>query len=234
MIQVLTSGELDPIINHPFVRPWLGEIESGELHSEDLLCSGNAVALGRPGEGALLYVRLEPGVYEVHTQMTPEVRGKVALAMARESLNWMFTRTDAMEIYTKVPGNNGRAGVFAVAAGMTRWFRRELAWEGSLPIHYYQLHYNGWVMQDRTLTGSGAYFHNIVPHDHTPDLSHDRHVGAAVQMVIGGQTDKGLILYNRWARLAGYGLVGLESRDPIIITFGDIRLTLENGEIKCL
>ena len=55
---------------------------------------------------------------------------------------------------------------------------------------------------------------------HGDDEIHDRYVGAAVEMIRGGQPHKGAVFYNRFADMAGYERVKILGTDPVVV---DIR-----------
>jgi hypothetical protein len=46
--------------------------------------------------------------------------------------------------------------------------------------------------------------------------------------------DKGIVLYNRWARFAGYAQTRLVSRDPLIIDQTDALILVQGQEIEVL
>lgn len=82
-------------------------------------------ALGQPDRyflfgpyGGQVYHLVGPETYEVHSAYLPEARGRLALATTRASLKWMFTRTDATEILTRVPQGNLPAKALARACGL--------------------------------------------------------------------------------------------------------------------
>ena len=69
-------------------------------------------------------------------------------------------------------------------------------------LSYWELRYDDWVRKTPSLASSGRPFHarlkeefarhgQLEPH-HPEEECHDRHVGACVEMIYGGQPEKGL------------------------------------------
>lgn len=197
--------------------------------------------------GAIVFFCLEPGVYEVHTNFLPDHRGKHALSASLAAYRWMFTNTDCMVILTRIPVPNLAADVWARVAGFTLEFRRNKIWPtdtGLVDMKFYALRYDDWVRQTPSLSDIGKRFHEkldserlrlLAPQEgHSDEECHDRHVGASVEMIHGGQPEKAVILYNRWAIFAGYRLVSLIARDPLMFDIGDAVLQVCDGEFKVL
>src|SRR5581483_2128904 len=109
---------------------------------------------------------------------------------------------------------------------------------------YFSMHYEDWVRKEDGLVEEGRKFHQRldeefkrhgVPHDKHPDEEcHDRYVGAAVSMILKGQPEKAIVLYNRWARFAGYACISLVSRSPLLIDIGTALLMVENDNFKVI
>lgn len=242
----LDASAINPILNHPDVRPWLTEAgQDGDLNLSRLVSDRRNFLLMCEG-GGIFFHQLEPGIYEAHTQFLPSVRGSIALAVTNQAIRWMFTRTDCMELLSKVPANNIRADAWAKLSGGTLDFVRPDAWlakTGRVAIHFYALRYHDWVRQARGLGERGEWFHDRLNAEkqrlsqkspsHADDPAHDRHVGAAVEMILGGQPEKGVILYNRWAKFAGYAPVSIPSFDPLVIDIADclVRVAGESFEV---
>lgn len=235
------AAAINAIVNHPEVLPWVAAPGQTELDLTPLVDDPrNIVLMAGQGHGGFVLVQLEPGVYEVHTQFLPEHRGPRLIKRAREAAHWMFCRTDCMELLTKCPVDHPGTATLASKVGFTCEFKRPEAWRrvGSpdvgVQVDFYALRYPEWIRTakaDEALSHRGVWFHDRLQAEkrrlgrddpgHDDDFHHDVRVGAAVEMILGGQIDKGLILYNRWARFAGYAPIDLISRDPLVIDIHD-------------
>lgn len=198
-------------------------------------------------EGGIVAHRQELGVYEIHTQFTERYRGVSCIKTVREMINWMFINTDAMELLSKIPEVNKAAlGLVRAIGG-----RFEFAREGAYPladgvscnVDYYALRYSDWLYSGYampSLTTMGKWFHDKLEEKkiahgfagnfHPDDPSHDINVGATVSMIFGSQVDKGLALYNRWARFAGYAEVRKVSQQPLLLDIADSIILVDIGQ----
>lgn len=228
--QTTDVAAVNAIINHPRVKPWVSMPGQEVLDASALLQAPHVALLLDDGSGCFLCVQHEPGRYEVHTNLLPAARGAKALDAARAAMDWMFTRTDCVELITKVPVDNPAAQRLTVFMGFTREFTRAQAFPRGtswVDVDYYSISYRGWIRWHPGLMATGQAFHarlhaekarsgNPLP-DHADDTAHDRYVGAAVRMIENGQIDKGIYLYNRWARFAGYAEIRRIDADRIDI-----------------
>ena len=106
------------IVRHPQVEPFV----TLGTHVTDEFLAGLAVdpenILLMAEHGCFLYVPTGAhAVYEVHTAFTPDGRGPAVVRLARESLSYMFQRTDALAIKTFVAHNNRAARRLALGVG---------------------------------------------------------------------------------------------------------------------
>jgi len=94
------------IVNHPSIYPWVcGPLEGQDLDLSGPIGDGSYIALF--GEfGGFLFWKLTDGIYDAHSAVLPEGRGKWALGAAREALAWMFHHEGAVEIMMAVPKGN--------------------------------------------------------------------------------------------------------------------------------
>ena len=104
---------LNGVINHPEVRPWVGKPGAGQADVTALVRDPENITLVNE-HGGFIYVRKEPGVYEVHTQFLP---GGSATEAARESVTYMFDVVGATKLVTDVPEDNMRAFGLSLKAG---------------------------------------------------------------------------------------------------------------------
>lgn len=241
-----SAERVNSVVNHPDVRPWMGSIELGPLDLSGAVADPRNVLLMGQG-GGLLFMQLEAGLYEVHTQFLPEHRGKEAVAVVRDALRWMFTRSDAVEIVTRVPkGNDGALGLVRAIRGQLQ-FERPKVWPtpaGMVDVAYYSKTIMSWARDDERLSLTGEWFHGKLEAAkaatagaaplHDDDDAHDRYVGAAAEMIAAGQVAKGINFYNRWAKFAGYGLISVIALNPVVIDIGDAILAVRGDDFDVL
>lgn len=245
--RTLDPACLNAAANHPEVFPWLGVTgEPGSLDLSDLIANPANVALVTDHGGFLVH-KVGPGVYEVHSIFTPEGRKGLTRATAA-GLRYMFTATDALTIRTKVPACNAPAAALAKASGFRETFTRDAAWlapdGSSCGVSYQEITFDEWRARDGSLVADGEWFHDrleaakraqgsslpVHPHDE----SHERAVGAAVQMLRAGNAEKAVWLYNAWAGFAGYAPLSLLSLQPIIIDAADAVVEVRNSDMEIL
>lgn len=227
------AGDINPILNHPSVFPFVATPDMDKLDATILVANPNNVLLMVEG-GGILFLMDEQNVYEVHTNFLPEYRGTYALKASLECYRWMFTHTDCMILQTRVPEFNKGAERFCRIVGANKDFERKKVWatkDGMVDVSFWSMNYQDWVRRCDALIESGRAFHKRLdgeyerhgkpPHTHEDEECHDRFVGACAETIYGGQPEKAVILYNRWARLAGYQQVQLVSRSPVVIDMGD-------------
>lgn len=237
---------LNIIVNHPGVRPWVGAPGTDRIDLSAVVADSRNVLLMADG-GAFFLTMQEPGIYEVHSQFLPEHRGENVIAAAHDASRYMFTRTDCVEIRTKVPEGNIAAGALAKRMGWGLLFSRDKAWptdEGLVGCRYYSKTIDQWAAAAPGITDSGAWFHRKLEAAkvasgselpvHDDDDAHDRYVGATVEMIAAGQIAKGLGFYNRWAPFAGYGPVSLVAMNPPVIDIGDALLAVRGDDFHVI
>lgn len=106
MIERQSSAVLvNEIINHPSIHPWVCGPIKGPLDVTESIEDGSYTALF--GEhGGFLFWKMGGGIYDAHSAVLPEGRGKWAIRSAHEALRWMFEKEDAQEIMMTVPKGN--------------------------------------------------------------------------------------------------------------------------------
>lgn len=236
-------------MNEPEILEQIAAPGAASLDLTPLLADARNVLLMAQG-GGIFFNWHEAGLYEVHTNFLPEYRGKHAFQASLAAYRWMFTRTDCMALLTRVPATNRGARMFCGAVGATREFDRKAIWptkHGLVDVSFWALRYDDWVRKTPSLSEIGREFHarldaefarhRALRGEHPDDEWHDRHVGACVEMIYGGQPEKGVVLYNRWARFAGYGMIGIAAHNPLLIDIGDALLQVIDGSsfkvLKC-
>lgn len=201
------------------------------------------------GGGGALFIQDEPGIYEVHTSFLPGFRGAHAIAASHLAYRWMFTHTDCMSILTKVPAFNRAAAYAARKVGFEPRFERAKVWPAPSGDHvdlkHYEFSYQRWIDRDAAfLMEAGQQFHAHLDHErerhgftgeqHPDEACHDLYVGACVEAVYGGQPEKAVILYNRWARFAGYGQIAMIAKNPLMIDIGTALLQIVERSFKAI
>jgi hypothetical protein len=230
------------ICNLPEVRPMLGG--QGEIDVSAVVESPANYAL-RTEHGGFILSACGAGFYSVHTQFSAEGRGQHAVAAMRAGLDFMFTRTDCMKIFSHCPDNNPAASALARAGGARPWFRNELEPHfGSSQVVSWDLF--DWIVKTPELEAEGEEFHavseaamkqakiELPAHPHDP--IHNRAVGATVRMCRAGQVKKGVLSYNLWACAAGYPQARFISDEPPTIDagMGMIVSMTPSGEMQVL
>ena len=189
--------------------------------------------------GGCIFVQQQGGIYEAHTVVLPQGRGEWAVTTVREALHWMFTRTDAIEIWTRCPKGNLGARALARAIGGQEEMTVRNGWVKDneiIPAAIFSLHIQNWMKSAPNLESVGHWFHEQLKEEyklkgfneqiHPDDNVHDRYVGGVVEMIRNGQPNKGIIFYNRFAAMAGYEPIKLISTDPVTVDIRDAVLEL--------
>jgi hypothetical protein len=224
------------ILNDPAVYPFVARRGSGTMDVTPLVDDPNNILLMAEGGGMIFHCQ-EPGIYEVHTaflkpdreklsQQGPHIRN-VSLAAYR----WMFTHSDALTLLTRIPAHNRAAIVFSPLVGWVTEFELKAVWpklDGEMvDVTFAAIRYDDWLHKTPDVASSGRWFHQRSEEElrrhgreelrHDDDDHHDLRAGACAEMIFGGQVEKGIILYNRWARFAGYGMISLIARAPLVL-----------------
>lgn len=230
-----TARRVNAVINHPEVQPFVKGLAKLPLDlSPAVLNPNNVLLMGQ--HGGVFFHQHQPGIYEAHTQVVPEGRGAWTVAMVKAALHWMFTRSDAVEILTRCPKGNFAARALAKAIGGKMLFTNPRGWvmdDVVISADIFALTIQDWLKTAPGLEERGHWFHDRLREQfdelgatepiHDDDLVHDRYVGAACEMFLNGQPQKGIVFYNRWAALADYEKIDLVSLDPLAV---DIRTAI--------
>lgn len=246
LARTFDPGDVNPILNHPEVLPLITVPGIETIDVKPLITDPRNVFLLTKG-GCIAFCIQEPGLYEVHTNFLPEHRGRNAIRASLAAYRWMFTHTDCMALQTRVPAFNKAAARFCAIVGATREFERKAVWpakDGPVDMSFWSLRYEDWVRKTPTLDVPGHAFHARLEAErirhgvqnplHADDDAHDHYVGACVETVYGGQPEKAVALYNRWAVFAGYGVIALVARSPLVMDIGDALLQIGDGDFKVI
>jgi len=235
---------LNAILNNPEVRPWVADAVEGVIDvSPNVASRDNVLLMGE--HGGVLFFKLTNGIYEAHTQVMPEARGAWTLEMTRAAVYWMFTRTDAFEVLTRVPQGHIAAKGAAEATGLSYEFTRpmELTFRGKVrDVHIHGLTIQKWATQADGLIDRGQWFHRrlaeeakrlgITEPPHEDDENHNRYVGAALEMAMHSQPVKAVQFYNRWATVSRHKPVQLVTFDPVVVKFDIGRLLIGSDDVE--
>lgn len=237
---------VNSIVNHPSIYESVRGPIDGPLDMSACIDNPLNVALFCE-RGGLIFAHVMPGLYEAHTNVLPEARGAGSIAIVREALHYMFTCTDAVEIITRCPEGNRAAlalakrigGIFEFCA-VQGWYRgREL-----IPADIYAMRIQDWMRDAPELPEMGEWFHRRLEHEfqrigrkddvHPDDHIHDRYVGAAVAMIVGGQPDKAITFYNRFAAAANYAPISIVAREPLVIDIRNALVRIEGEDFRIM
>lgn len=232
------------VSNDPAVLPFVRGYATGNLdlsipaadRSNILLCGEH---------GFQFYTPQAMGLWEVHTSVLPSGRGAWTLGFVQACLHWMFTRTSAIEIFTRCPKGNVGAAALAKAIHGKYEATQPQGWvmdRDPIPADMYSLSVIDWSRTAPGLVDRGHWFHERLeaeyarhgaadPSPHPADEVHDRTAGLAAEMFLGGQPGKAVMLYNRLATMAGYAPITIVSFNPLTVNIQDAVLVIpESGD----
>lgn len=233
MNRTMNAARLNELANHPEVRPALLGAD-GPLDLTSLVTNPAVITL-EAEHGAFLLIPILPAVYELHTLFLPEGRGKAFFRCAAEMFRYLFTRTDAVEIVTKVPDGNRGAALASTITGFRERFHRA-------GVSFRSLDIEGWALSDYVAEAAGNDFHEKLERakeaagspleTHPHDATHDHIVGAAILMAHEGHLEKGVDFYCRWATFAGYATISIVG--PNIVDVRDALIEIRDGQVGVL
>lgn len=236
---------INRIMNDPSVRPTIGG--TGPIDLAPLVANqGNVVLCGEHG-GAVFH-KLLPGLYELHTAVLPAGRGAWTLQAGADALFHIFTRTDCVEVVTKVPPENRPAEAATKRIGMTYDWLSPCGWEVkgvNRPVPIYSMKFTDWPRTCAdVLAPIGVWFHAEIqsqlarlgrpPIEHIEDDFHNAAAGAVVAMIRGGQAMKGVTYYNRRAGIAKTPMIRIINADPLVLDLHDCRVSVYGDDFEVL
>ena len=240
-----TAEKVNRILNHPSVYDWVRGEWEGPMDLALVMKPTSVVLLGE--HGGCSFHKQQAGLYEAHTWVLPEGRGRWTIQMGRAALRYMFFRTDAIEIVTKVPHGNLAAHAGARAIGASFDFTHDFGFPlmgKKVPVDIYSLRLWEWLAKAPWLVERGKWFHDTLAYEsdakglaikeHKPDPIHDRYVGLATEMILAGQVYKAAAFYNRWAACVMAPRMVIESMDPVVLNFTEFRIRLTDGSYEVL
>lgn len=241
-----TAEVINRVVNDPTVRPYVADVSEGTLDlTVNVTNPDNVMLMGE--WGGCLFLRLMPCLYEVHTAILEPGRGAWSKEFLWSVGLFMFTRTNAVEIVTRVPKTHLGAKQASISAGMKyAWTEKNgCKFTGQvMDVDIYSATVQDWMFQAPWLEQIGADFHaelnkqaqelGVTEPPHENDPTHNRVVGICYEMFKGGQGVKAEALYNRWAKASRHPQIALLSLDPPIIQFDIGKLAIVDGKIKVI
>jgi hypothetical protein len=144
-----SPAAFEAVANDPRVRAGLG-FGTAPLSLGAVLSDLNNHAFG-DADGGFIFEALGGGRYELHTLLSPAVRGCAALSRAAEAIGRIFAETDAVEIVTRTPGNLRHAGLMARRVGFAPLRTVADAWpgpKGPTSLTFYTLERDAWLARN--------------------------------------------------------------------------------------
>jgi len=248
--RIFDAQPVNELCNSPDVRPYLGGYLNEPVDLTNIVANTNNVVLEMDGFVAI-YVAIQPGLFEVHTQASKEARGSgLVVPAAKATLEHMFRKTNCIEGMTRVPKSNKAARALVEATGFRHQFEVANGWQVNgevMPCDIYSITLTDWLNIGEHLETYGKEFHyhvvaackvaDVSREDHPDDEVHERMAGAAYMMIRNGHIGKAVLCYNRWAAMAGYMPISPISITPTIIHIGDMALLVKNDGslevVKC-
>ena len=244
--RIFDPSIVNEVCNHPKVRPWLGGDLDVDIDVTTLMQSPNNIVLQHDGFYAI-FVGLQPGVFEIHTQASAVTPPKNVIRSTNNVFRYMFTKTNCIEIITRIPDANIRARKLANVTNFSLEFRVKRGWQVSGVVEdcdVYSLPLTRWISKAPGLIVAGEDFRSQVEEacakdgikraQREDDINDNRFAGAAFEMLHGGQVGKAVLMYNRWAVMAGYMPIAPISLDPLIIHIGDVALRVYDEKLEVL
>ncbi len=149
MIKRATTEDIESLKNiwsHPEIAPYIRddltpkmEIDFKPLVSNPLLYFLMAITESGDKAGCFFVHPWNSICFEVHTLILPEFRGKVAITLGKEAIEWGFTETLCTKIVTQVPTWNRKAYAFALRVGfkIEGNNKSSFLWKGKLYDQYF-------------------------------------------------------------------------------------------------
>lgn len=110
------ADRINEVINHPAVRPFVGDVQLGDLDiSLALAKPENWFIMGEYGGFGLIWS--SPRTHEVHTFILPEGRGVWARKAAKVGIAFAAKNGDKA-LWTRIPPNQKNVAIYARMMGM--------------------------------------------------------------------------------------------------------------------
>lgn len=236
------ARHLNAIVNDPAVLPLVQGQSEGPLDLSAIVANPANVAL-IGDHGAALFARMQIGLYEAHVPVLPSAPAGWGLAFARAAFHWLFTRTEAVEVTMRAPQPNPAMKRLAETIGARLELTDPKGWfhDGNfVSADIYRLIAQDWIATAPGLTERGRWFHTKLSAEYArhgrqepsrpSDAAADRHIGAAVEMMMAGQPDKGAVFWNRYAAMANCPSVVITSYRPVTVDIRDALIVVRNDD----
>lgn len=234
------------ILNHPEVRPWVADMGDGVIDISAAVGNPNNILL--MGEyGAIFFIYIMPGTYECHTQILPKGRGEWASKFAISVLDWMFSRSNAWEVTTRVPAGHLGALTLARSVGFRHEFTAmdKCLFRGSMvTASILRVSIHDWVAQSDYFYQLGEKLHAQMAEEagrlgieapaHESDQYHSQVAGAAIEMARNSLMAKAVYFYNRWSILGRHRLISVVSVKPPVIQMDLGRMAILDSGIEII
>lgn len=234
------AARLNAIANHPSIYPLVKGFDDKPIDLSAVVANpDNILLIGE--HGAMLFNAMQPGLYEAHLQVLPEGYGPWSRAFAAAAIHWLFTRSDAVEIWARVPHAAGRRLAEDIGAGYELTNPRGwIADSAFVPAEVYRLTIQDWLGNAPGLAERGQWFReklsaewlrHVRREPPRPDAGgYDQYLGATVEMLMGDMPDKAVIFHNRWAAMSGYPPIAVTSYRPITVDLGDALIVVRTDD----
>jgi len=236
MNKVRATNDID-YINELINMPGVREYHSPPSNTDEIdfgpAMAAGTVAVTYNETHLWLYVPVTLGVYEVHTSVHPEHRGADTVGLSRESVDYMFTYTDAVELWTRVPEGNEAAYALAQKCGFKTRFTTHGAWDGE-PVRAMSLPISVWAARATSFRRMGEWLRWELEQAGATveeDKIADQYAGIATWMANNGQGVKATWFYNQYAFTAFRPLITCHGDNPAILQLGEYFVKWEDGEI---
>lgn len=231
------------IANDPQVRPWLGG-GSAQLDLSGLVKNVSNFAFQLGETGGFVVCPIFGQTYEVHTLFAPGDRDHAAIVtFMHQCIEWMFCRTEAVELVCRVPEGHLGAEWLSTKGGF-ECIGKQQDWDAGKSARLKRLWVENWAKNSTSAAVSGREFHELLAAakeqadsklpEHPDDVVHDSVVGAALLMARHGRWLKGTNMYNHWAAIAGYAQVQVVSEAPLVVDVGDALVEIGDDGLEVL
>ena len=238
---------VNAILNDPAIFPFISAGTTEPLDARSVLENPIHYVLGCD-DAVVMFIQIQPGIYDFHTSILPKAQhGSWRLQAGRACFEYMFTATDAYELITRCPVSNNLAHIGANLSGMHLEFSTRPFWpikDGYESMNIFTLSLPQWAEKISDLSHEGKWLHDKYKSEferlgmdvkpHPDDFVHDKYSGIAVAMIKSGQLYKGINFYNRYAFVAGYDPIILESENPTILKCADIKMRITDESFEVL
>ena len=228
-------GRVWEICSHPEVRKWTA-LSADVPFDAGRWFKGNAKVVLMDGGCALLNW-LGAGTYGIHLKFLPGSRGKNAICESSKGLALLFLGSDVESILATIPSDNPAVRWFAGIFGFRPRFIRFDAWERG-DLSYYRLDIEDWILSGAFGETGRLFRQNLSNLGLAPkgeiDPIWDSYLGALIGSCLHHQADKGVRIYNKWAREVGKQTLTITSHSPLEIDAKTFTISLSPEELLCI